>query len=327
MKILVAIYSDIRSWCIPEENVAWLRAEFPEHAFVRADSDEEIRPAIVDAEVAFSSRIEPHHLEAARRLRWIHSPAAGVGSMLFPAMVASPVVMTNSRGLSAVTIAEHVIAVTLALFRDLRLAWRRQDAREWAQDEFNAGRSIRTLRGSRALIVGLGAIGSETARLLAAFGADVTAIRRRIDRPRPDGVRTVLPPAALPDCLPASDLVVIAAPHTPETRHLIGPAELARMKPGAVLVNVSRGSLVDEAALADALDTRRLGAAALDVFESEPLPADSPLWAHDRVLVTPHVSGFQAHYWRHATALFADNLRRFANGEPLRNAVDKQAGY
>jgi phosphoglycerate dehydrogenase-like enzyme len=327
MKILVAIYSDVRSWCIPEANVAWLRAEFPEHSFVRADSDEETRAAIAHADVAFSSRIEPHHLAAALRLQWIHSPAAGVGSMLFPEMVASPVVMTNSRGISAVTIAEHVIAVTLALFRDLRLAWRRQSEREWAQDQFNAGRFVRTLSGSRALVVGLGAIGSETARLLAAFGAEVAGVRRRVDLPAPSGVQTVHPPAALIDVLPRSDLVVVAAPHTPDTRHLIGAAELARMKQGSVLVNVSRGSLVDERALIDALDRGPLGAAALDVFEREPLPPESPLWTHDRVLVTPHVSGFQQHYWRDATALFADNLRRFTRGAPLRNIVDKQAGY
>jgi phosphoglycerate dehydrogenase-like enzyme len=327
MKILVAIYSDVRSWCIPDANVASLRARFPEHSFVRADSDEQTRACIADADVAFSSRIEPQHLAAASRLRWIHSPAAGVGSMLFPAMVASPVVMTNSRGISAVTIAEHVVAVTLALFRDLRLAWRRQAEHEWAQDEFNAGRSVRTLSGSRALVVGLGAIGSETARLLAAFGAEVTGIRRRVDLPPPSGVRTVHPPAALTEALAASDLVVIAAPNTPETRHLIGVEELARMKQDSVLVNVSRGSLVDERALIDALDRGPLGGAALDVFEREPLPPESPLWTHPRVLVTPHVSGFQRHYWRDATALFADNLRRFTGGEPLRNVVDKEAGY
>ncbi len=327
MTILVAIYSDIRSWCIPESHVSALRTWFPEHSFVRADSDEQTRASIVDADVAFSSRIEPHHLAAAGRLRWIHSPAAGVGSMLFPSMVASPVVMTNSRGVSAGTIAEHVVAVTLVLFRDMRLAWRRQSEGRWAQDEFNTGRSVRTLRGSRTLVVGLGAIGSETARLLAAFGAEVTGIRRRVDLPRPAGVQTVRPPAALMDALAESDLVVIAAPHTPQTRHLIGAAELARMKPGSVLVNVSRGSLVDECALVDALDKGLLGAAALDVFEAEPLPRESPLWTHDRVLVTPHVSGFQQHYWRDATALFAENLRRFSTGEPLRNVVDKQAGY
>jgi phosphoglycerate dehydrogenase-like enzyme len=327
MTILVAIYSDVRSWCIPETNVATLRTHFPEHSFVRADSDEQTAASIVDADVAFSSRIEPRHLAAARRLRWIHSPAAGVGSMLFPAMIASPVVMTNSRGISAVTIAEHVVAVTLALFRDLRLAWRRQSESRWAQDEFNTGRSVRTLRGSRALVLGLGAIGGETAPLLAAFGAEVTGVRRRVDLPRPAGVQRVIPPDALMDALGANDLVVIAAPHTAETRHLIDGAAFARMKPGSVLVNVSRGSLVDERALIDALDNGPLGAAALDVFESEPLPRESPLWTHDRVLVTPHVSGFQQHYWRDAAALFADNLHRFTRGEPLRNVVDKDAGY
>ena len=178
MKILVAIYSPFASWCIPDAQVEDLRQQFPAHTFVRADSDEETLARIPDAEVAFSSLINAEQFAAARRLRWIHSPAAGVGGMLFPAMVASPVAMSNSRGNSAVTMGEHVIAVTLAILRQLPLAWRRQQQRVWAQDEFNAGATIRTLRASRILIVGLGAIGGEVGRRAVAFGAEVVGIRR-----------------------------------------------------------------------------------------------------------------------------------------------------
>jgi phosphoglycerate dehydrogenase-like enzyme len=327
MNVLIAIYSPFASWCIPDGSVDSLRRAFPEHSFTRADNDEETAATIGDADVAFSSQIKPSHLAAAPRLRWIHSPAAGVGSMLFPEMVRSDVVMTNSRGTSAVTIAEHTIAVTLALLRDLPLAWRRQTQREWAQNEFNAGTSIRTLRGARVLIVGLGAIGTETARLMSAFGATVVGVRRRRDATTPPGVIAVVPPASLREQLPLADVIVIAAPQTAETVHLIGAAELELMKPTAVLVNVSRGKLVDEAALVAALERRRLRAAALDVFEHEPLAAESPLWARQDVLITPHVSGFHADYWSSATALFADNLRRFVSGAPLRNLVDKAAGY
>lgn len=327
MRILVAIYSEFQSWCIPEAQLAGLRRAFPEHSFVRADSDEETLAAIPGADVVFGARITRAHLAAASRLRWIHSPAAGVGSMLFPEMVRSAVVMTNSRGNSSTTIAEHVIAVALVLLRDLRLAWRRQAEQVWAQNEFDAGASIRTLRGTRVLIVGLGSIGGETARLAAAFGAQVIGIRRQADGAPPAGVAAVVPPDRLIDELPSADVVVLSAPQTAATVHLIGEQELARMKDDAVLVNVSRGKLIDEQALLRALETGRLRGAALDVFEHEPLDPASPLWARPDVLITPHVSGFHAGHWPRATQLFADNLRRFLAGQPLANVVDKEAGY
>jgi len=327
MTILVAIYSPFAAWCIPEAQVERLRGEFPEHAFVRADSDAETIQRIPGADVAFGARLTPEHLAAARRLRWIHSPAAGVGNMLFPDMLASPVEITNSRGNSSGTIGEHVIAVTLALLRDLPLAWRRQAERTWAQNEFDAGASMRTLREARVLIVGLGSIGGEAARLAAAFGAHVIGVRRRVEGQPPAGVAAVVTPERLHQELPLADVVVVAAPQTPATVHLIGAPELAMMKGEAILVNVSRGKLIDEAALVRALEAGRLRGAALDVFEHEPLAPDSPLWAREDVLVTPHVSGFHAEYWRDAVAMFADNLRRFTAGQPLVNPVDKKAGY
>jgi len=327
MTILVAAYSAFAAWCIPDEQVERLRREFPEHTFTRAASDAEALERIVDADVAFAARLNPSHLAAARRLKWIHSSAAGVGNMLFPEMLASPVVLTNSRGNSSGTIAEHVIAVTLALLRDLPLAWRRQAERVWAQDEFNARASIRSLEDTRVLIVGLGSIGGRAARLASAFGAHVVGVRRRVNGERPPWIAAVVPPGRLHDELPHADVVVLAAPQTSETLHLIGERELALMKRDAVLVNVSRGKLIDEPALVRALEGGRLRGAALDVFEHEPLPTDSPLWSREDVLITPHVSGFHARHWLDATQLFADNLRRFVAGEPLVNPVDKQAGY
>jgi phosphoglycerate dehydrogenase-like enzyme len=326
VKVLVAIYSEFACWCIPEAEVESLRHAFPEHTFVRADSDDETLERIRDADVAYSSRITREHLAAAPRLRWIHSPAAGVGAMLFPEMIASRVVMTNSRGNSSVTIAEHVIGVTLALLRQLPLAWRRQAERNWAQDEFHARASIRTLRGARVLVVGMGAIGGETARLFSAFGARVIGIRRNPAVP-PDGGVAVVGPDRLHDELPHADVVAVCAPQTAATLHLIGTKELGMMKEGAVLVNVSRGKLIDEAALATALESGRLRGAALDVFEHEPLSKDSPLWGRQDVIVTPHVSGFHARHWPEASRLFAENLRRFEAGQPLANIVDKKAGY
>jgi phosphoglycerate dehydrogenase-like enzyme len=325
VRILIAVYSPFSSWCIPDVWREDLIRRFPHHSFGVAASDDEALTAVRDADVVFGARMTPEQFAPAARLKWIHSHAAGVGGMLFPALVESDVVLTNSRGLSAVSIGEHTIMVALALLRGLPHAFERQRERHWAQDEFVDG--IRTLRGARVLIVGLGAIGSEVARLAAAFGASVTGIRRRLEAGAPPGVERLAGTADLARELPAADVVVVAAPQTSETLHVISGRELALMKQDAVLINVSRGKLVDEPALMQALESGRLGGAALDVFEHEPLDPASPLWTRKDVIVTPHVSGFFANYWRDVVELFGDNLRRFETGEPLRNVVDKRAGY
>jgi phosphoglycerate dehydrogenase-like enzyme len=273
----------------------------------------------------FGARLRPEHLAAAARLRWVHSHAAGVGMMMFPAMIASPVVVTNSRGVASVPIAEHVIALSLVMLRNLPLASQHQAERVWAQNEYFYDGAPRTLHGARMLIVGLGSIGAATAKLAAAFGAEVCGIRRH-PGPPPPGVSAVVPPQALHDELPRADVVVIAAPQTAETTHLVAARELRLMKDDAVLVNVSRGKLIDEAALAQELGAGRLHAA-LDVFEHEPLDAASPLWHSPRVVITPHISGLFDGYWPAVTEQFAENLRRFAAGTPLVNVVDKKAGY
>jgi phosphoglycerate dehydrogenase-like enzyme len=326
MLILVSIHSPVGVWNIPGEHVSRLRREFPGHTFLHASDYDETLALLPQADVLFSSEIDRTQLAAAPRLQWIHSPAAGVGGMLFREMTASPVLLTNSRGVAADTMAEHVLAVTLALFRNLPLALARQAEHTWAQDEISA-HGNRTLAASHAVVVGLGAIGSAVARRMAGLGAQVTGIRRRPDGPPVPGVSTTVAPDRLAAVLPVADVVVIAAPHTSSTRGLIGAAELAAMMPQTILVNVSRGRLVDEDALAAALLRGSIGGAALDVFEREPLPSDSPLWDLPNVLITPHTSGFRPDHWDVMTALFADNLRRYEQAEPLLNVVDKNAGY
>lgn len=329
--IVVGIYSPFVAWNIPATHVERLRATFPHDRFLHAQSEREALGLIPDADVAFMSEVRPEHLAAARHLEWIHSPAAGVGSMLFPAMIESPVHMSNSRGISADTIAEHVLAVTLVLFRKLTLAFQSQATHTWAQDAVLADPPLRTIARSDVLIVGLGSIGMATARRMSALGARVTGVRRHADGSPPAFVDRVGPPQALLDLLPSADVVVVAAPQTRETRHLIGARELGAMRRDSVLVNVSRGALVDERALATALSaapaTRTIGAAALDVFEHEPLSHESPLWGLPNVLITPHMAGFRADHWDAVTALFADNLRRFESGQPLLNLVRKEEGY
>lgn len=327
MTILILIHSPFRMWTIPASHVERLRRGFPAHTFHHAIDDAEGLRIIAGVEVAFSSQIGPGLLRAASRLRWIHSPAAGVGGMLYPDMIGSPVVLTNSRGLAADSIAEHVLAVILALFRRLPLAMRRQAERTWAQDELTGSPGTRTISGSHAVIVGLGTIGAATARRLHALGARVTGVRRRPEAGSVPGVADVRPSEDLPDVLPGADAIIIAAPQTGMTRGLIGREALAAMKPDAVLVNVSRGGIVDEIAVGEALRAGRLGGAALDVFRHEPLGPDDPLWDVPNLLITPHTSGVRSDYWDAATDLFAANLRRFERGEPLLNPVDKGAGY
>ena len=184
----------------------------------------------------------------------------------------------------------------------------------------------RLIAGARVLVVGLGAIGGAVAQRMTLLGASVTGLRRQATGVT-HGQWTEAPSDRLHELLPAADIVVIAAPHTRETRGLIGRAELALMAPGAILVNVSRGQLVDEPALVEALRAGAIAGAALDVFVDEPLPPDSPFWTLPNVLITPHTSGFSPDHWDRATDLFAENLQRFDTGQPLVNVVDKQAGY
>ncbi len=323
MKVVVSIFAD-PAWTIPARCVAALRARFPHIAFAHATSDEQLTLEIQDSEIAFLSRLRPDQLAVARELRWIHSPAAGVGGLMYPEMVASPVIITNSRGMHAETIAEHVIGVIIALFRRFPLAVKRQAEHQWAKDELSG---VRLLHGQTLGIVGLGAIGSTIARLAAAFGMRVIATRRHPEAPRPAGVDQVLPPSQLGDLLAASDVVVLAAPLTAETRWLIRSAELHQMKRDAFLVNIARGKLVTEEDLATELAAGTIAGAALDVFEHEPLDPASPLWDLPNVIITPHTSGFRADYWDAAVDLFAENLRHYEKGEPLINLVDKTAGY
>ena len=327
MTILVAIYSQVTAWNIPDAQIARLRREFPHHSFVSARTDDEVSRLIATADVAFMAEMTRDQFGAARALRWIHSPAAGVGGMLFPELQESTVVVSNSRGMSADVIAEHVLALTLVLFRKLHLAIRRQSEHVWSQDEIFAAPPTRTITNAAVLIVGLGSIGAAVARRFAVLGATVTGIRRHPERQVPEGVVRAVRPDALLEQLPHADIVVIAAPHTSATKQMIGAGELSAMRKDAILINVSRGKLVDESALAEALSANSIGGAGLDVFDHEPLDAGSPLWSMPNVISTPHTSGFRPDHWAAATDLFADNLRRFDVGEPLLNVVDKDAGY
>jgi phosphoglycerate dehydrogenase-like enzyme len=224
-------------------------------------------------------------------------------------------------------IAEHVFAVLLGLAKQLPFVLENQRARRWAQNDFFGTRLPWLLRGRTLGLIGVGTIGAEIARLGAAFGMRVLALRRRAGGAAIDAVDEMLGPGELDSLLQRSDVLVIAAPLTPETLNMIGVAQIERMKQGAVLINVGRAKIVDHLALADALHSGHLGGASFDVFHQEPLPADDPLWSAPNTILTPHTSGFRQGHWDEVIELFADNLSRFLCGEPVRFRIDPALGY
>ena len=227
MNIAVGVISPAPAWILPRRFVDSLRRDFPQHTFLDAWDRDTLRRVLPDADVAFTPFIDRDVFAAATRLRWVQSPAVGVGSLMFPELLASPVVITSARGIRARSIAEHVIGVTIALARRLPAALRAQADRRWAQDELEGPASgVRALSGLRMGIVGLGSIGMEIAKLAGPLGIRISGIRRRAEITPPPGVDEVLPPEGLRDLIGRCDIVVLAAPHTPDTRAIIGAAEI-----------------------------------------------------------------------------------------------------
>lgn len=256
---------------------------------------------------------------AARTLRWIHAASAGVDNLMFPELRDSPVVLTNARGVFDDAIAEWVLAVALTFCKGLHTGRDLQHQARWLH------RESERLAGGRMLVVGAGGIGRAIARLATAAGVDVTLAARHARED--DELGTIIAASDLDDHVGTADFVTLAAPLTPETSGVLSAERLAGMRPDARLINVGRGELVDETAMRAALRDGRLGGAALDVFTTEPLPPDDELWAMPNVIVSPHMSGDVAGWRQDLIDQFTANLRRWTDGEPLENVVDKDAGY
>jgi len=318
--------------------------------------DPSLLEAARDAEVYLGYGVPASLLRAGKNLRWAHSGAAGVRGSLTPEMLASPVLFTNSKGIHGPPMADTALGMILHFSRGLDLAVSAQARGTWDKDSFyTADHPLVEMAFSTVGIFGFGGIGREVARRVTALGARVLAFDRgpevfreageRFDEAAfygrgqmtkgdtgedpgsPAGVEPLFGAEGFRRLLTESDFLVLTAPETPETRGMLDADALARMKPTAALINISRGRLVEEDALVTALRDGRLRGAGLDVFSREPLPEGHPLWSLPNVLVTPHVSAVSRHFWRRQTDLILENFRRYLAGERLLNLVDKEAGY
>jgi D-2-hydroxyacid dehydrogenase (NADP+) len=320
---------------IPEAILSRFRAEFPEIRFVvpsegaasdavsarATPTEDEVR----DVDAIIGWELPLHLLEAATRLRWMHASGAGVERYELAQIAARGVTLTNSSGVSAPNMAEHVLGMMIALTRRFPRLLRAQTRREWRDEATH--REVGELRGQTVLIAGIGEIGCAVAQRAAAFEMRVNGLRRRADAPPPAGFEQVFGIGDLAAALADADHVVVTLPNTPRSRGLFDAAAFAAMKPGAAIYNVGRGPVIDTAALIAALESGHLGAAGLDVTDPEPLPADSPLWEMENVLITAHTSGATPRYWERQAELIAENIRRIQRGEVPRNVVDLEAGY
>lgn len=259
-----------------------------------------------------------------KRVQWVHSTSAGVEKILFPEFVNSPVPLTNARGVFKRSLADFALLGILYFRKKVRRLIDNQRQHKW--DDFKVDWVPDQVMG----VVGFGEIGRECGRLAKAVGMNVYAVRRNPDRSKGDPiVDRTFAPGQLKEMLALSDVVLAAAPLTPETNHLLSDAEFAVMKPSAIVINVGRGPVIDEAALIRALRQKQVAAAALDVFEKEPLPQDSPLWDMDNVLISPHCTDRTENpdWLDLSMRLFVENFQRYSKGEALVNVVDKKAGY
>jgi len=297
-------------------------------AITYATGDAFVR-ALPDADVIVAGDLTDDHLARAHQLRWLSSVAAGLEEIATPALLARGIAITNASGVHGPNIAEHLMAMILIFTRGFPKLFRAQLARRWERDLKSRSDGPGELTGKTLLIVGLGRIGEALAVRARPFGVHVVAVKHDPGS-RHDagvGVDELLPVGALDDALERADHVCLTVPLTRATHHLMDARRLGRMRPGAFLYNVSRGAVIDQAALVEALRAGKLAGAGLDVFEEEPLPAGSPLWDLDNVILTPHVAGVTPLYYQRTAALFADNLDRFLSARPLANRFEPERGY
>jgi D-2-hydroxyacid dehydrogenase (NADP+) len=342
-RLLVAdLAARSKNWALTPEGEKTIRDAAPKgwrvhivRAETSSDGDGPREPsaeamgAMAEAEIYFGFGIPRPLFLAAPKLKWCHSAAAGVGNSLYAEMMNSPVLFSNSAGVHGNPIAEYVVAGVMHFIRGVDVVVAQQGDGKWDKSFFVAVDSpIREIDGATVLVIGTRGIGAQAAWRLSGLGAKCIGLRKNTDQPVPEGFAEMHRVDYIDEYLPMADVVILAAPLTPESSSLLNAARIKRMKRGAILVNVARGALVDEGALIDALKAGHLRGAVLDVFSQEPLAADSPLWHLKNALVSPHISPVSpGRFWPRALEVFCDNWQRYDRGATLRNLVDKKAGY
>jgi phosphoglycerate dehydrogenase-like enzyme len=327
LKLLLVHPHRFPLWNAPDWFGERLQAEFPNVTILQLAVYDSLAEEIADAEIFIGASLRSEQFQEAKKLRWIHSPSTAVHHLLLPEVVASNVILTNGRSVHGMVVAEQSMALMLALARRLPSAMRYQQQRKWGQGEMCEEFPMpRELAGATLLLVGAGSIGREVIPRARAFGMRVVVIRENLHKGR-EGADEVHALSELDRLLPHADFVLLSAPVLASTRGLFDRERLAKMKSDAYLINVGRGALIDEAALVECLQKRQIAGAALDVFVTEPLPADSPLWSLENLIITPHTAALAGNLWDRHYSLVADNLRRYMANQPLRNIVDKEKGY
>jgi phosphoglycerate dehydrogenase-like enzyme len=326
-KLLICVWHAFALWNPPPEMPERIRARWPEMRIVYLPTYDHIMDEVPDTDIFVGFSLRPEQFLLARKLKWLHSTAAGVGQLMYPELRKSGIEVTNASGVHRVPMAEHILGTLIALARRFPDCFRYQQQSHWAQHELWAAPvRLRELRGQILLFIGFGAIGQEVARIIRPLGMRVWAVTRS-GRTEEGLAEQVFPASKLDEVLPQADFVVLAAPETPETRKMMGAREFTLMKSSAYFLNVSRGALVDEPALISALEQHKIAGAALDVASQEPLPPENPLWKLDNAFITPHMSAVSEHLWERQTDLLMENLERWFAGDELLNRVDLNRGY
>lgn len=326
-KLVICAKHPFTHWNPPPEIAEAIRRRWPQMNVVHLPDYGELPHELPDTDIFVGYSLRASQLQDARQLKWLHSTAAGVAQLMYPELRESRIMVTNPSGIFSVPMAEHTMGLILALARNFPDSVRHQDRSHWAQQEiWDQPQRLTEINGKVLLIVGYGSIGRELARRARVFYMRVWGVTRS-GKGDATIVERVLPVSGLDQALPQADYVVIAAPETPETKQLIGARQIALMKPGARLINVARGSLLDDAALLLALKSGALAGAALDVTEPEPLPEESPLWKAPNLLITPHTSALSDRLWHRQAEILIQLLERWFDGSELFNRVDLDRGY
>ncbi|HVP36590.1 MAG TPA: D-2-hydroxyacid dehydrogenase [Terriglobales bacterium] len=293
---------------------------------VRSQNKEHLKELLPQADILVCFSIAPENFKIAKNLKWIHLAVAGVDQSVFPELLQSKVTITACKGMHSHTISEHILGMIICFAKGIHLSSLRQIQKKWDFNEVMKQRF--ELKGRTLGIIGLGGIGLELARKAKCFGMQVIGMKNRLKKGEKHRlVDRILPKEKLPELLTQSDFVALTLPLTDETFHLIGEKELTQMKNSAYLINTSRGKIIDEKVLIDALENHRIAGAGLDVFEEEPLNPNSSLYDLENVIITPHIAGTMVDYFQKVAQIFKENLKRYLAGRTMVNLVDKKLGY